>query len=136
LTWAVFDEFESPDYAEEGIREFKEFIEYDSVMQRCEKGEMSFWGCFDGAALVGITATRDTNHISLLFVKKEYHRRGIARGLFNAVKKNCERENIKIITVNSSPYAKEAYRRMGFEGASEEKIKNGIRYIPMVYLMK
>ena len=40
------------------------------------------WGGFVEQQLCGVIAFRDFGHISLLFVKKEYHRQGIARRLF------------------------------------------------------
>jgi predicted GNAT family N-acyltransferase len=35
------------------------------------------------------------------------------------------------ITVNSSPYAHEFYKKLGFLDTSEEQITNGVRYYPM-----
>ena len=37
------------------------------------------------------------------------------------------------LTVNSSPYAVEAYRHFGFVATDTEQLTNGIRYFPMVY---
>ena len=36
-------------------------------------------------------------------------------------------------TVNSSPYAVEVYRHLGFEEMDQEQTVNGIRFIPMKY---
>ncbi len=38
-----------------------------------------------------------------------------------------------VFTVNSSPYAVEIYRRLGFAPTDHEQITNGIRYTPMKY---
>lgn len=137
LVWTVFEEFEAPEYSEEGIEEFRKFIQYTYIVEKFDKGELCFWGCMDGDDLTGVIATRGMSHISLLFVKKEYHRRGMARELFQTVKERCENLNsISRITVNSSPYAVEIYHRLGFVDTGIEQTVNGIRFTPMEYLLK
>jgi predicted GNAT family N-acyltransferase len=74
------------------------------------------------------------NHICLLFVKKEFPRRGIAKRLFYTVLVRCKSEkSINTITVNSSPYAVEVYHRLGFVDTEKEQTVNGMRFTPMIY---
>lgn len=137
LVWTVFQEFEAPDYSKEGIEEFKNFIEYPSVIEKVNKGELCFWGCMDNGILTGVIASKGINHICLLFVKKEYHRRGIAKSLFQVVVKECRSKgDLSSITVNSSPYAVQVYNRLGFNAADQEQLVNGIRFTPMLYLLQ
>jgi len=137
LVWTVFQEFEAPEYSKEGIKEFRKFILYDSIIEKFEKGELNFWGCIDNDILLGVIVTKDVNHICLLFVRKEYHKQGIARNLFQEVKKICNNySDIKEITVNSSPYAVEVYHRLGFVDTDKEQTVNGIRFTPMLYSLK
>lgn len=132
-----FLEFEAPDYSKQGIEEFSKFISYDSIITKLGEGELHFWGCRVNDKLVGVIATRSINHICLLFVKKEFQRRGIARTLFELVKEGCSKnKHIGCITVNSSPYAVEVYHRLGFEDTDQELTVNGIRFTPMSYLLK
>jgi len=65
-------------------------------------------------------------------VNTQCHRRGIARKLFETVinYKSIAGEHTAV-TVNSSPYAVEIYRRLGFEPTDTEQTVNGIRFIPM-----
>jgi ribosomal protein S18 acetylase RimI-like enzyme len=84
LVWNVFQEFEAPDYSKQGIEEFRKFISYSSIIDKFDKGELYFWGCIDNDDLRGVITTRGINHICMLFVNKEYHRRGIARRLSSA----------------------------------------------------
>lgn len=137
LVWNVFQEFEAPDYSKQGIEEFREFISYNSIIDKFDKGELYFWGCVDNDDLTGVITTRGINHICMLFVNKEYHRRGIARSLFQTVEERCKNENnISNITVNSSPYAIEVYHRLGFFDTDKELTLNGIRFTPMSYFLK
>jgi GNAT superfamily N-acetyltransferase len=134
LVWTVFLEFEAPDYSSQGIEEFKKFISYNSMIEQFEKEELSFWGCTVTKELAGVIATRGDNHICLLFVKKEFHRKGIAKRLFQEVFES--QKSLDYITVNSSPYAVEVYHRLGFVDIDKEQTVNGMRFTPMVYKLK
>ncbi|MBU3182591.1 GNAT family N-acetyltransferase [Clostridium psychrophilum] len=137
LVWRVFQEFEAPDYSEQGIEEFRKFISYNSIIEQFDTAELYLWGCIDNNDLTGVIATRGINHICMMFVNKEYHRQGIARSLFQTVEERCKSVgNIKKITVNSSPYAIKVYHHLGFINIDEELNVNGIRFTPMSYLLK
>lgn len=137
LVWEVFSEFEAPDYSPYGIQSFKDFISYDSILELYENKQMKFWGTFKGQELVGLIATRGFHHISLLFVKKSYHRQGIAKNLFQTVRHILEQTpDIDSITVNASPYAVVVYKQLGFFALSSEQVIDGIRFTPMKYIIK
>jgi len=123
----VFMEYEAPDYSEEGIEEFLRFLDPIEIVDMIEEEKMRIWICdYEGEA-VGMLAGRE-DHINLLFVSGEHHRKGIARHLINKMI-DCHDPNV--ITVNSSPYALEAYRRLGFIETKPEQTENGIRFTPM-----
>lgn len=71
---------------------------------------------------------RAPHHIADLFVDAAYHRRGIGRRLFAAMRRDHFRQ---IFTVNSSPYAVGFYRRLGFVPTGTEQLTDGLRYTPM-----
>lgn len=127
LVWEVFCRFEAPEYSEEGITEFKNFLNNEE-----EIGKLDFYGAFDKASdIVGVLAMRNPAHISLFFVKAEYHRQGIGRQLFEKILCDYQPQGIGVFTVNSSHYAVEVYRKLGFKLTGNECITNGIRYTPM-----
>ena len=125
LVWEVFCKYEAPEYPEEGIAEFQSTIEDPGKIRN-----MKFYGAFAEEKLVGVLAMRTPQHISLFFVQEAWHRKGIGKRLFDAVKRDYE---IQEFTVNSSPYAVEGYRHLGFIPTASEQITNGIRYTPMRY---
>ena len=135
LVWRVFNEFEAPEYSDEGIENFRKFIDVEELTNNFNSGKMQFYGCILEGNIIGVIAVRQFNHISLMFVDKEFHRKGIARNLFKLLKNKLsgsfERE--KSITVNSSPYAVEIYERLGFKTVDKEQVKDGIRFTPMIY---
>lgn len=132
LVWRVFLEFEAPEYCEEGVEEFKRYIEQDAIRERLSKDDLKMWVCLDADSVIGVIAIRPPCHISLMFVDKQFHKQGIARALFEYVLDEVKAEGKhKEITVFSSPYAAGFYRKMGFDDTDTEQTVNGIRFIPM-----
>ena len=76
---------------------------------------------------------RAPQHIGGFFVEAAYHRRGIGRRLFEAMRQDYETQ---VFTVNSSPYAVEVYRRLGFAATDTEQLTDGLRYTPMRFAPK
>ena len=129
LVWRVFLEFEAPDYTEEGIKEFKRSIDDKEWINKRE-----FYGAFDKEnKLLGVIATKDTNHIALFFVEGEYHKQGIGRKLYEEVKL-LNKEGY--FTVNSSPYAHDIYKHFGFVDTDKEQCINGLKFYPMKVVFK
>jgi ribosomal protein S18 acetylase RimI-like enzyme len=133
VVWEVFEEFVAPGYSYEGIETFKNFIQANEIRKATDSGRMFTICCWDGKILAGVIAMRDGNHICLLFVKKDYHRQGIAKELLNRAINKCKkiRPDLTQITVNSSPYAVNIYKRLGFEAVGDQTTRDGITYIPM-----
>lgn len=122
LIWTTFLQFEAPDYSEEGIQSFKDFIENKDIISPLE-----FWGgAYDGHVLKGVIATNENRkHICCFFVKADYHRQGIGKKLWNHL---LENSNSEVITVNSSPYAVPVYHRLGFVETETVQFSDGMRY--------
>lgn len=133
LIWEVFEKYEMPVYEEMGVKTFRYFIEYDRMVEKVNSGEMIFWGCYIGNYLTGVIALRTGQHISLLFVREKFHHLGIATRLMRvAVSHVVDSEPvIHAITVNSSPYAVEFYKKTGFRALGPEEQKDGIRFTSM-----
>ena len=127
LIYEVFLEYQAPDYSDEGVREFIRFIEREAIKDMLSNNKMRIWTCDCNGEIVGVLAA-DSKHIYLLFVSGRYHRRGIARKLLDMMIENYDPPEI---TVNSSLYAVEAYRRLGFADTGKEQVVNGLRFVPM-----
>lgn len=126
LIWTTFLQFEAPDYSDEGVESFRNFIEDKTVLNTAE-----FFGAYENEELRGIIAVKDNRkHICCFFVKAQYHRQGIGRKLWEYILDNSENEEF---TVNSSPYAIPVYHRLGFADTDSEQLTDGIRYTPMKF---
>ncbi|MGN0379183.1 MAG: GNAT family N-acetyltransferase [Butyrivibrio sp.] len=126
LVWDVFCEYEAVNYPESGKLAFWNAIHSEDYLDM-----LSAYGAFEEDVLVGIIATRsEGRHIALFFVDGKYQHKGIGRGLWNAV---IENSSVNEITVHSSLYAKDIYRKLGFSQNGDLCEDGGIQYIPMVY---
>ena len=123
LCWRVFRKYDAPEYSTAGIAAFRESLE-DPERTRC----MNFYGAFDEEVLVGVLGMREPGHIGDFFVEGVYHRRGIGRNLFEAMRRDYSRQTF---TVHASPYAVEFYRHLGFVPTDTEQLTDGLRYTPM-----
>ncbi len=129
----VFDQFIAPEYAPEGRAQFMRYIEPAELRARLNSRHFTLLA-FVGDQIVGILEMRDYEHISLLFVAAAYHRQGIAGELWRRALALCRSHNpgLTRVTVNSSPFAVEVYRRLGFSPAGPRQVVHGIGFVPMV----
>ena len=139
LVGEMFSEFVAVDYSERGINTFESYLE--KIMQDIpgylEAGNKKVWGYVQEDEIIGVLAIRDTSHISIMFVDKRYHRKGIAKKLFTTfldeLRKNKE---VKQVTVNSSPYAVRIYEQLEFIKTGEQcEREDGIIFTPMKRLL-
>lgn len=136
LVEEVFMEFEGIEYSEEGINNFKEFIREDKIKNGIITGLIKIWGCYDKEKIIGVMAMRNIYHICLLFVDKDYHKRGIGRSLIKVGIRECKvHQFINEITVNASPYGKEFYHKIGFVDTDKELLIDGMRFTPMKFTL-
>ncbi len=123
LVWETFLIYEAPDYTEEGIQEFKRTIDDSEWVNKRD-----FYGAFIDNKVVGVIATKDLNHIALFFVDGNYHRQGIGKQLFKLI---TDLNIDNFFTVNSSPYAHEVYKHLGFKDTDTLQTFHGLKFYPM-----
>jgi len=78
--------------------------------------------------IVGYFSLLNETHFFLLFVDKNQHKKGVAKALVEYALK--AKENKKY-TVNSSLYAVEFYKKLGFVSSSLVQKHHGMTYQPM-----
>ena len=124
LCWRVFLEFEAQEYPAEGAAAFRARLDD----KECTRS-LIFYGAYDGERLVGTLCMRAPQHIGGFFVDGGYYRRGIGRRLFETMRRDYEKQEF---TVNSSPYAVEIYKHLGFVQDDAERLSpEGLCYTPM-----
>jgi GNAT superfamily N-acetyltransferase len=95
------------------------------------RGHVYHVAVVDGV-LAGFVAVRDNSHLFHLFVGKRWHRRGIARRLWDVARKAAiEQGGDGSFTVNSSNYAVPVYEAFGFVRVGPTQCAKGLYYNPM-----
>lgn len=89
---------------------------------------MRFYGAYEEHTLIGVLVMRAPQHIGYFFVREDCQHRGVGKKLFETMRLDYV---LQEFTVNSSPYAVDVYRHLGFVTTDSERITNGIRYTPM-----
>ncbi len=73
----IFNEFIAPEYSEEGINNFLDYIEQINIKKRSLNSNHFVLTAKINDRIIGIIEIRKYNHICLLFVDKNYHKNGI-----------------------------------------------------------
>ena len=156
LIWETFLEFEANDYSPKGVADFKEFLFDGTLRKNFLKGEyqlavavlkdpawvhtvtMSSENADEDKSnepcekIIGAASLRNTNFLSLLFVDKNYHKKGIGAALLDMLCEYLKDEaGVQFIHLASSPYAVGLYLKQGFHATDSELQIAGIRVTPM-----
>lgn len=132
LAWETFLVFEAKEYGEEGIQSFREFISDQWLKNMFLGGHYQMLVALENEKVVGFITVRNTTHISLLFVDKDYHKRGIGRMLIQKMGEYLITEiGVDYMTVDSAPYAEEFYHKLGFWDLAPQQKKQGIIFTSM-----
>lgn len=158
LIWDTFLEFEASDYSAKGVADFNEFLFDGTLFKSFQKGEYQLAVavkkpskiCVDAIdrtkklltgndgksddreQIIGAASLRNTNFLSLLFVDKEFHKKGIGAALLDMLCEYLKKEvGVNFIHLASSPYAVGFYLKQGFHATDSELQIAGIRVTPM-----
>lgn len=133
LVARTFNEFIAPEFTQQGVDEFFLYSNPSALKKRLELDYFSMVAEY-ADKIAGMIEVKGNTHISMLYVDKQFQRKGIAKSLINNAFKHVsfEKETPKDITVNSSRYAIPFYESLGFIQFEEEKSIYGVIHIPMV----
>lgn len=133
LIASVFNAYVAPDYEEKGNQEFFKYANPEAMSERVKNNHFVLVAAV-GDRIVGMIEMRDFDHLSLLFVDSDFHRRGISRELLRQAVDICRenRPDMAEVLVNSSPFAIPVYEKLGFRITGPEQTVNGIRFQSMV----
>ena len=130
----VFSEFVAVGYSEQGKITFENYLKnkHAEISSELKTGHKKMWAYYENKEVLGVISTRDISHVSLMFVDKNHHKKGIAKQMLSVVVEELKKNpSVTQITVNSSPYAVEIYEHLGFVKTDEKQEKDGIIFIPM-----
>lgn len=129
----VIERFIVPEFTDEGRRTLLGQFSTSDLENRFN-GNFRFHLAEIEGNVVGSIGIREDRHVFHLFVSEAYHRRGIARALWETAKAAARLGNDAAgFTVNSSRYAVPVYRALGFREVGPEEERQGIISVSMRY---
>lgn len=137
LVIRVFNEFNAVQYPEEGIRAFYNYVN-PYMLKKRSNADYFIYTAKSENHIAGMIEVKESEHISLMFVDKKFHRSGVGRNLMMHALLECQerKPDMLTITVNSSPFAVGIYEKYGFCIAGPDRTENGIYYTPMMLDIK
>ena len=115
-----------------GAEQFIETMQVPTIARVLAEQRYDYQLGYVGDELAGVVAVRDHAHLFHLFVAAKWQGRGFGRLLWQAARKRALPGNPNgVFTVNSSPFALEMYRHLGFVATAPRAEHDGIAYIPM-----
>jgi ribosomal protein S18 acetylase RimI-like enzyme len=132
----TFQQFIADTYTARGIKHFMKITSKQAMLKRKRKNQLILVAESDDA-IAGLVAVRNGNHINLLFIAPEFHRRGIGTLLFREAlaRMKAEIPDLSTVTLNSSEYALPFYAKLGFRVKSSAYFRKGMKITPMELLL-
>lgn len=110
-------------------RRYFKLITYDSF----KNNELDLYGAFYDNKIVGVIGSEE-NNIDYFFVKKDYQHQKVGTLLMDNYFRRVNQQNFKKIYVDASNYARDIYKKIGFE--DEYKQVEEKREYQMIYRME
>jgi GNAT superfamily N-acetyltransferase len=123
--WASSDLWELTDGTPESVAEWNKLCDPKELRNRILSDEKALVATWNGI-IVGFIAFKRSNHLSLLFVRREFSRQGIGRALFTQCTYDLDE-----VTVNAAEEAVGFYQKVGFIQSGDRFFKYGIWGTPM-----
>ncbi len=129
---ASFWEYDASYYNKQGQDSFLAYANFANFAYRQWHHHITFVAK-DGNRIIGMIELRTENHISMLFVAPGEVKKGIGKELVSCALQYIAEHNPKTtyVTVNSSLYAVEFYKHIGFEATDSRHDNDGLIVIPM-----
>lgn len=127
-------EFFAEEFTESGMALFVDDCAVATLEERIRAGDRYYVAVIDDV-IAGVCAIRRGNHLYSLFTDSAFHRRGVARNLWERALEDIRDSGYVEVTVRASNYAAPAYERLGFVRTGPREEEKGIVSNPMRYKM-
>ena len=116
------------DFSDESWQMFLRMNDEQALLQRINDPQTLIFCVERDSKLVGMISMHDLQKIELMFVLSEFTKQGIARLLWQHVRKICENQGSRSFWVRSSSNAIPVYQSFGFESRGVPSTSYGVTY--------
>ncbi|KLD61932.1 GNAT family N-acetyltransferase [Dyella japonica] len=123
-----------PDQPAVAVIALEESLRTSVIREKIATGQRFQLAFVDGA-LAGVAAVRNDSHVFQLFIGTRYQGQGIARKLWERLRRDCVRRvGTRAFTLNAAPGAVPFYLHMGFEiDHDPARVLGKVIAVPMIY---
>lgn len=132
LVWEVYVSDVAPLLKPEAVEGFQNFIRYENIAPRIRSGEVTLFGAFEGQELCGVSGIDRRGNILLLYIKKNWQRKGGGRQLMQVMYQFCAQ--VLVVTrmmMRVFPCAATAMNHLGMRDAAPVQTVGPEVFIPM-----
>ena len=134
----TFRKFNSKEGNKKGIKKYLDYYDtrknINKIKQTFSKNTI-FFVIKKKNKIIGLIRGRK-NKIENLFVKGEYHKRGIGKKLVEKFEKEAKKQKSKEIMIRASLYSVPFYKKMGYKKTTGMRNIKGIKIQPMKKRLK
>ena len=127
---AVNEEFVIPCLSPEGQKNMRKARQVD-IKRAIDTDIYTAVKAVKDGQIVGYVSWRQGNYIAQLYVSSKYPKKGIGRELVSEMRRRSGSSSIEL---KASVNAVSFYKRLGFKPIDKEQVKDGIRYLPMLFI--
>lgn len=132
LVWEVYVSDVAPLQNSEAVAGFGQFIKYENIGPRIGQGEIILFGAWEGQELCGVSGVDRRGNILLLYVKKQWQRRGIGRMMMQAMCQFCAQTLVVTrMLMKVVPSATTAMNHLGMREIAPVQNVGAETYVPM-----
>ena len=133
LIWDTYLKTEAKNDTLDGQNRFyTEFVDGDDLNNMLNNETLHLFGYYDDDTLMGLISFMNNGYIMHLFVGMDYMHRGIARKLLEFIFKEAKNQGFNSVTLDSSVYALDFYKKLGFKELGDKIVEDGMAYIPLI----
>ena len=112
----------------QGMELFRDLTSPVSLSMNSFDSGIRLFGYFEDEVLIAVGAIKEKNHILLLYVLPEKQRIGVGKSLLEFMEALCDFP----VTLNSSDFAFDFYKKAKYVAAGERKEEDGLFVTPMI----
>ena len=136
LIWEVYASDVAPLQNPEAVAGFRELIRYEHIMPRIQNKEVILFGAWEGTELCGVGGINNRGNVLLLYVRKEWKRKGVARQLMQGMYQFCAQVLvITRMTVRAVPASVTVFNHLGFREVAPVQNVGAEIFVPMELLI-
>ncbi len=132
FVWNTFLESNRDNMSDIGAVSFERFIRDERLYGLFLTHYYKAYSIKRNDEIMAVFATKEYDHISLLFVEKKYQKNGMGRAILSYIEKKAAEHGNQKVTVNAADKSEGFYKSCGYVARGLKQDNDGVITTPMV----